>query len=109
PYWKPVRVVRSVRSSDSARRLADPDAQTNLGRGLPGFPRSMHAAAARGRPAHGKLLRMILIGQYDSPFVRRVAIALTLYDLPFEHRPWSVFGDADKVRTYNPLVRVPIL
>jgi hypothetical protein len=24
---------------------------------------------------------MILIGQYDSPFVRRVAIALRLYDL----------------------------
>ena len=41
---------------------------------------------------------MILIGQYDSPFVRRVAIALRLYDLPFEHRPWSTFGDADKDR-----------
>ena len=52
---------------------------------------------------------MILIGQYDSPFVRRVAIALTLYELPFEHRPWSVFGDAEKVRPYNPLVRVPTL
>jgi glutathione S-transferase len=52
---------------------------------------------------------MILIGQYDSPFVRRVGIALTLYELPFEHRPWSVFGDAEKVREYNPLVRVPTL
>jgi len=52
---------------------------------------------------------MILIGQYDSPFVRRVGIALTLYDLPFEHRPWSVFRDADQIRTYNPLVRVPTL
>jgi glutathione S-transferase len=52
---------------------------------------------------------MILIGQYDSPFVRRVGIALTLYDLPFEHRPWSAFGDADKIRVYNPLVRVPTL
>ena len=52
---------------------------------------------------------MILIGQYDSPFVRRVGIALKLYDLPFEHRPWSVFGDADKVRIYNPLIRVPTL
>jgi glutathione S-transferase len=50
---------------------------------------------------------MILIGQYDSPFVRRVGIALTLYGMPFEHRPWSVFGDADKIRPYNPLVRVP--
>ena len=52
---------------------------------------------------------MILIGQYDSPFVRRVGIALTLYDLPFEHRPWSTFGEADKIRPYNPLTRVPTL
>jgi glutathione S-transferase len=52
---------------------------------------------------------MILIGQYDSPFVRRVGIALTLYGLPFEHRPWATFGDADKIRPYNPLTRVPTL
>lgn len=52
---------------------------------------------------------MILIGQYDSPFVRRVGIALTLYKLPFEHRPWSVFGDTDKIKPLNPLVRVPTL
>ena len=52
---------------------------------------------------------MILIGQYDSPFVRRVGIALTLYGLPFEHRPWSTFGDADKIAAYNPLRRVPTL
>jgi glutathione S-transferase len=52
---------------------------------------------------------MILIGQYDSPFVRRIGIALTLYDLPFVHRPWSVFGDAEKIRPYNPLLRVPTL
>jgi len=52
---------------------------------------------------------MILIGQYDSPFVRRVAIALRLYGLAFEHRPWSTFGDADKIAPYNPLRRVPTL
>ncbi len=52
---------------------------------------------------------MILIGQYDSPFVRRVGIALRLYGLPFEHRPWSVFGDADAIRALNPLMRVPTL
>ena len=52
---------------------------------------------------------MILIGQYDSSFVRRVGIALTLYELPFQHRPWSVFGDADRIRPYNPLTRVPTL
>jgi glutathione S-transferase len=52
---------------------------------------------------------MILIGQYDSPFVRRVAIALRLYGLPFEHRPWSTFGDAEKIAPFNPLRRVPTL
>lgn len=52
---------------------------------------------------------MILIGQYDSPFVRRVGIALTLYGMAYEHRPWSSFGDADKVRAVNPLMRVPVL
>jgi glutathione S-transferase len=52
---------------------------------------------------------MLLIGQYDSPFVRRVAIALRLYGLPFEHRPWSTFGDAEKIAPYNPLRRVPTL
>ena len=52
---------------------------------------------------------MFLIGQYDSPFVRRVAIALRLYELPFEHQPWSTFGDADKIAAFNPLRRVPTL
>ncbi len=52
---------------------------------------------------------MILIGQYDSPFVRRVAIALKLYGLPFEHRPWSTFREGDKIAPYNPLRRVPTL
>jgi glutathione S-transferase len=52
---------------------------------------------------------MILIGQYDSPFVRRVGIALTLYGLPFEQQPWSIFADADLIRPFNPLTRVPTL
>ncbi len=51
----------------------------------------------------------ILIGQYDSPFVRRVGIALRLYEMPFEHRPWSVFADAEKMSAINPLGRVPVL
>lgn len=52
---------------------------------------------------------MILIGQYDSPFVRRVAIALRLYQIDYEHRPWSTFGDGDKIAPFNPLRRVPTL
>lgn len=49
---------------------------------------------------------MILIGQYDSPFARRVGNALTICGIPFEHRPWSTLSD---VRAYNPLTRVPAL
>jgi glutathione S-transferase len=52
---------------------------------------------------------MILIGQYDSPFVRRVAIALRLYKIAYEHRPWSTFGDAERIAPFNPLRRVPTL
>ena len=29
--------------------------------------------------------------------------------MPFEHRPWSTFGDAEKIAAYNPLRRVPTL
>ncbi|WP_202800487.1 glutathione S-transferase family protein [Novosphingobium sp. Rr 2-17] len=54
-------------------------------------------------------MTMILIGQYDSPFVRRVAVALNFYGLSYEHRPWSTFSDADKLAAYNPLRRVPTL
>ncbi|MGA0603225.1 glutathione S-transferase family protein [Caulobacter sp. KR2-114] len=52
---------------------------------------------------------MILIGQYDSPFVRRVAIALQTYGQAYEHRPWSTFGDAERLAAFNPLRRVPTL
>ncbi len=52
---------------------------------------------------------MILIGQYDSPYVRRVGIAATLYGVAFENRPWSTFGDGEKIEAYNPARRVPAL
>ncbi len=52
---------------------------------------------------------MILIGQFDSPFVRRVAIALRHYGLAFEHRPWGVFSDAEQIAKFNPLRKVPTL
>ncbi len=52
---------------------------------------------------------MQLIGQYDSPFVRRVGIALTRYGLAFEHLPWSTFGDWQNFAQHNPLRRVPCL
>jgi glutathione S-transferase len=54
-------------------------------------------------------MKMKLIGQYDSPFTRRVGITMTLYGLAFEHSTWSVFGNADELAAVNPLIRVPTL
>jgi glutathione S-transferase len=52
---------------------------------------------------------MILVGQLDSPFVRRVAISLHVLELPFTRNPISVFGDAEAMRAINPLGRIPSL
>jgi len=52
---------------------------------------------------------MILVGQYDSPYVRRVAITLHHYGMPFERNPISVFADAGEMARINPLVRIPSL
>jgi glutathione S-transferase len=52
---------------------------------------------------------MLLIGMFDSPFVRRVAVSMKLVDLPFEHANWSIGRDFDRIREYNPLGRVPTL
>jgi glutathione S-transferase len=52
---------------------------------------------------------MLLIGMFDSPFVRRVAITLKLLDMPFDHGNWSVGRDFDRIREFNPLGRVPTL
>jgi glutathione S-transferase len=52
---------------------------------------------------------MILVGQYDSPYVRRVAVTLGILGFAFEHDTRSVFGDFDSMRTVNPLGRVPSL
>jgi glutathione S-transferase len=54
-------------------------------------------------------MTLTLIGHYDSPFVRRVGISLHLLAMPFERQVLSVFGDADKLRAYNPVGRVPAL
>lgn len=52
---------------------------------------------------------MMLIGMFDSPFVRRVAISMRLLNVPFEHANWSIGKDFERIREYNPLGRVPTL
>ena len=52
---------------------------------------------------------MLLVGVNRSPYTRRVAITLRLYEIPFEQRAFSGFGDRAEVRTWNPLGRIPAL
>jgi glutathione S-transferase len=52
---------------------------------------------------------LILIGMFDSPFVRRVAVSMNVLGVPFEQRNWSVGKDFELIRQFNPLGRVPTL
>ncbi|BBK43998.1 glutathione S-transferase [Allostella vacuolata] len=52
---------------------------------------------------------MILVGRYLSPFVRRTAITLNLYGMPFEHNPLSTMTDMEAIKGLNPVGRVPVL
>ena len=52
---------------------------------------------------------MQLIGMLDSPYVRRVAIALIVAKIPFEHHPISLFRHIDRFSAFNPLLKAPTL
>ena len=52
---------------------------------------------------------MKLIGNYLSPYTRRVAISLNAVGLPFELEHLFVFKEPDRVRAHNPVVRIPTL
>ncbi len=52
---------------------------------------------------------MQLIGMLDSPYVRRVAIALIVAKTPFIHRPISLFRHIDQFSNLNPLLKAPTL
>ena len=45
----------------------------------------------------------------DSPYVRRVAIALIIAKTPFIHRPISLFRHIDQFSKLNPLLKAPTL
>jgi glutathione S-transferase len=50
-----------------------------------------------------------LYGQYDSPFVRRVAVVLYTYSKPFDHVPLSAFDDFEELMKISPLGIVPVM
>jgi glutathione S-transferase len=52
---------------------------------------------------------MLLLGQFDSPPTRRVAVSMHMLGIAFDRDTRSVFADADAVRRVNPLGRIPAL
>lgn len=52
---------------------------------------------------------MKLVGMLDSPYVRRVAIALELYGVDFEQQSLSVFSTFKEFSRINPVVKAPTL
>lgn len=52
---------------------------------------------------------MILVGQMDSPFVRRVAIVLNHHGIDYDRQVMSVFENFDDMLEINPLGKVPTL
>ena len=51
----------------------------------------------------------VLVGQYDSPFVRRTGVVLHHYGVAFERRVLSTFADFDAMLELSPLGKVPVL
>jgi glutathione S-transferase len=50
-----------------------------------------------------------LVGNFLSPYVRRVAVSLNILGLPFELEELFVFKAPEVVRRHNPVVRIPVL
>ena len=52
---------------------------------------------------------MLLVGRHASPYVRRVAVCMTELGLPFEREIVSPLQAPERVETFNPMGRVPVL
>ncbi len=52
---------------------------------------------------------MKLLGNFLSPYVRRVAISMQALELPYEIDTFMVFAQPDKIRPHNPVQRIPTL
>lgn len=52
---------------------------------------------------------MKLVGPWVSGYTRRVGITLKLLNLPFEHLPYHAYREAERVKVFSPMARVPAL
>jgi glutathione S-transferase len=86
------------------RKLASP-----AGLFRPPSPLAFCLFPVRSTAARQREDLMQLIGMLDSPYVRRVAIALIATKTPFIHRPISLFRHMDQFSKLNPLLKAPTL
>src|SRR5690606_15315333 len=64
------------------------------------------AGEARTRSNEGESMQ--LIGYFESPFVRRVAVTMLFYGMEFDHLPVAT-SDRARVEPHSPLGRIPAL
>src|SRR5262249_26243990 len=57
----------------------------------------------------GDTVSMKLVGRYDSPFVRRVAVSLHVLQTPFSLLSLSPFSQAAAIRRFSAIGRMPVL
>ncbi len=59
--------------------------------------------------AAGRSKKPVLTGKFLSPFVRRVAVTLINFDMPFDRQVLSAIHDVADMERSNPIGRVPAL
>ena len=52
---------------------------------------------------------VLLVGRYLSPFVRRVAVTLRHFGVPYRCHVLSTLTDMDEIARYSPIGRVPVM
>lgn len=53
--------------------------------------------------------RLVLVGRYASPYVRRVALCMRFQRIGYDLLVTSPLTEPDRVRSFNPMGRVPVL
>lgn len=69
----------------------------------------LHSARCQAGNHDLERSQMRLIGMLDSPYVRRVAIALDILQIDFTHESISVFSTFSEFGAINPVVKAPTL
>lgn len=59
--------------------------------------------------ADGNDAEALLVGRYLSPFVRRVAVTLRHFQIPYRRHVLSTLTDMAEIERYSPIGRVPVL